>query len=52
MSLFAAGDPDPDAVGVVLARLDAALGEGRALRARVVDGPSSPLGSAETRGQG
>jgi protein ImuB len=39
MSLFAAGDPDPDAVGVVLARLDAALGEGRALRARVVDGP-------------
>jgi protein ImuB len=39
MSLFAAGDPDPDAVGVVLARLDAVLGEGRALRARVVDGP-------------
>ncbi|HEX3469018.1 MAG TPA: DNA polymerase Y family protein, partial [Candidatus Elarobacter sp.] len=39
MSLFAAGDPDPDAIGVVLARLDAALGEGRALRARVLDGP-------------
>lgn len=38
LSLFAAGDPDPDAVGVVLARLDAALGEGKALRARVVDG--------------
>ena len=39
LSLFAANDPDPDAVGVVLARLDAALGEGAALRARVVDGP-------------
>jgi protein ImuB len=39
LSLFAAGDPDPDAVGVVLARLDAALGEGHARRARVVDGP-------------
>jgi len=39
LSLFAAGDPDPDAVGVVLARLDAALGEGKARRARVVDGP-------------
>jgi protein ImuB len=39
LSLFAASDPDPDAVGVVLARLDAALGEGHALRARVVDGP-------------
>jgi len=38
MSLFAASDPDPDALGVVLARLDAALGEGRAVRARVVDG--------------
>ncbi|HEY4440371.1 MAG TPA: DNA polymerase Y family protein [Candidatus Elarobacter sp.] len=38
LSLFAASDPDPDAVGVVLARLDAALGEGKALRARVVDG--------------
>jgi len=38
-SLFAASDPDPDALGVVLARLDAALGEGHALRARVVDGP-------------
>jgi protein ImuB len=39
LSLFSASDPDPDAVGVVLARLDAALGEGKALRARVVDGP-------------
>jgi protein ImuB len=39
LSLFAASDPDPDAIGVVLARLDAALGEGKALRARVVDGP-------------
>ena len=39
LSLFAASDPDPDAIGVVLARLDAALGEGKALRARVIDGP-------------
>ncbi len=39
VSLFAASDPDPDALGVVLARLDAVLGEGRALRARIVDGP-------------
>ena len=39
LSLFAASDPDPDAIGVVLVRLDAALGEGSALRARVVDGP-------------
>ena len=39
LSLFAASDPDPDAIGVVLARLDAALGEGKALRARVLDGP-------------
>ena len=39
LSLFAASDPDPDAIGVVLARLDAALGEGKALRARVVEGP-------------
>ena len=39
LSLFAASDPDPDAVGVVLARLDAAFGEGKALRARAVDGP-------------
>jgi protein ImuB len=39
LSLFAASDPDPDAIGVVLARLDAAFGEGRALRARAVDGP-------------
>ncbi|HEX3549742.1 MAG TPA: DNA polymerase Y family protein [Candidatus Elarobacter sp.] len=39
LSLFSASDPDPDVLGVVLARLDAALGEGHALRARVVDGP-------------
>jgi protein ImuB len=39
LSLFAASDPDPDALGVVLARLDAVLGEGKAQRARVVDGP-------------
>ena len=39
MALFAAGDPDPDALGVVLARLDAALGEGRALRPRLLAGP-------------
>jgi protein ImuB len=39
LSLFAASDPDPDAIGVVLARLDAALGEGKALRARVREGP-------------
>jgi protein ImuB len=39
LSLFAASDPDPDAIGVVLARLDAAFGEGKALRARVLDGP-------------
>ncbi|MGA2392925.1 MAG: DNA polymerase Y family protein [Candidatus Lustribacter sp.] len=39
LALFAAGDPDPDALGIVLARLEAALGEGGALRSRVVDGP-------------
>ncbi len=39
LSLFAASDPDPDAIGVVLARLDAVLGAGNALRARVVEGP-------------
>ena len=39
LSLFAAGDPDPDALGIVLARLDAALGDGEALRARIVEGP-------------
>lgn len=38
LSLFAASDPDPDAIGIVLARLDAALGTGNALRARVLDG--------------
>lgn len=39
LALFAAGDPDPDVLGVVLARLEAALGEGRALRPRVIEGP-------------
>jgi protein ImuB len=39
LALFAAGDPDPDALGIVLARLDAALGEGGALRSRIVEGP-------------
>jgi hypothetical protein len=39
IGLFAAGDPDPDALGIALARLDAALGEHHTLRARVVDGP-------------
>ncbi|HZX69051.1 MAG TPA: DNA polymerase Y family protein [Candidatus Elarobacter sp.] len=39
LSLFSASDPDPGAIGVVLARLDAALGTGKALRARVLDGP-------------
>ena len=39
LSLFATDDPDPDALGVVLARLDAALGEGSARRARTFDGP-------------
>jgi protein ImuB len=39
LALFAAGDPDPDALGIVLARLDAALGDGHALRGRIVEGP-------------
>jgi hypothetical protein len=39
LALFAAGDPDPDALGIVLARLDAALGDGAALRSRIVNGP-------------
>ena len=39
LTLFAASDPDPDALGIALARLDAALGERHALRARVVEGP-------------
>lgn len=39
IGLFAAGDPDPDALGIALARLDAALGEHHTFRARVVDGP-------------
>ena len=43
IALFAAGDPDPDVVGIAIARLDAALGEGHALRARVFDGPRVEL---------
>jgi len=39
MTLFSGSDPDPDALGIAIARLDAALGERHALRARVVDGP-------------
>jgi protein ImuB len=39
LTLFASDDPDPDALGIVLARLDAALGDGRAQRGRIVDGP-------------
>ncbi len=36
--LFAGRDPDPEIVGLALARLEAALGPNAALRARVVDG--------------
>ncbi|GAC1420664.1 MAG: DNA polymerase Y family protein [Candidatus Velthaea sp.] len=39
IALFAASDPDPDTLGIVIARLDAALGETHALRARVLEGP-------------
>jgi hypothetical protein len=39
LALFAGSDPDPDVLGVVLARLDAAFGERSALRGRVTDGP-------------
>jgi len=38
LSLFAGGEPDPEAVAVALARLEAALGAGSALRARLVAG--------------
>jgi nucleotidyltransferase/DNA polymerase involved in DNA repair len=38
LSLFAQHDPDPEAVAIAIARLDATLGEGRALRARVTPG--------------
>jgi protein ImuB len=38
LSLFARSDPDPTALGIALARLDAALGERQTLRARVIDG--------------
>jgi len=38
IALFAANDPDPDALGIAIARLDAVLGEYHAFRARVVEG--------------
>jgi protein ImuB len=38
LSLFAGRDPDPEVVGIALARLEAALGPGAALRACVVAG--------------
>jgi hypothetical protein len=38
LSLFAGRDPDPEIVGIALARLEAALGPQAALRARVVPG--------------
>jgi protein ImuB len=37
-SLFAGSDPDPEVVAVALARIEAALGPGSALRARVTSG--------------
>ena len=37
LALFAASDPDPDALGIVLARIEAALGEGRAVRAHLAE---------------
>lgn len=38
LSLFAGGDPDPEIVGIALARLEAALGPNSTLRARVTEG--------------
>jgi hypothetical protein len=38
LSLFAGRDPDPEIVGIALARLEAALGPHATLRARVVAG--------------
>jgi protein ImuB len=38
LSLFAGNDPDPEAVGIALARIEAALGPRSTLRARVVAG--------------
>jgi len=38
LSLFAGNDPDPEAVGIALARIEAALGPRSALRARIIDG--------------
>jgi protein ImuB len=39
LALFAGSDPDPDALGIVLARLDAALGDGGAQRVASTAGP-------------
>jgi hypothetical protein len=39
LALFAGSDPDPDALGIVLARLDAALGDGGAQRVHATAGP-------------
>jgi protein ImuB len=39
LALFAGSDPDPDALGIVLARLDAALGDGGAQRVAPIAGP-------------
>jgi hypothetical protein len=38
LSLFAQHDPDAEAVAIALARLEAALGTGCTLRARIIDG--------------
>jgi hypothetical protein len=37
IALFSGSDPDPEALGIALARLDAAVGDGVAVRARLVD---------------
>ncbi len=37
LALFSGNDPDPEALGLVVARLEAALGEGSARRPRIVE---------------
>jgi protein ImuB len=37
LALFSGNDPDPEALGLVVARLEAALGEGAARRPRIVE---------------